>query len=257
MDYPAPRRFVEWLSQNTHIDETNKREYRYHSRSDSHSKALCTLIIQDIVAACTMLADHARQGSIVYAINHRHEWPNSGKKKAIDLAFGLPVEEPALRGEESIRLGPISQVVFSCEAKTCMTEHSKSQPRIFDELSSSHVIVHAGDPKAIAAGIAVVNIAPKFISPLRQSPGEPLEWTIHKQPQAAAKMIGHLRGLPVRRSSDEPGFDAFATIVINCDNQGPASLWTEAPAPQPGDVDHYDSFIDAIARAYVRRLSEL
>jgi hypothetical protein len=49
-----------------------------------------------------------------------------------------------------------------------MTEHGKSQPRVYDELSSSHEIVHQGRQDAIAAGITVVNVAPRFISPLRQ-----------------------------------------------------------------------------------------
>src|SRR5688572_10192448 len=107
---------------------------------------------------------------------------------------------------------PMKKVIFSCEAKACMTEHSKSQPRIFDELSSSHAIVHAGDNNAIAAGITVVNLAKRFVSPLRQKiPGAELEWTEHNQPKAASRMVDHLRGLPIRDNLTEPGFDAFAT----------------------------------------------
>ena len=66
-------------------------------------------------------------------------------------------------------------------------------------------------------------------------------------------MIQHLRGLPIRDSSEGTGFDAYATIVVDCDNQGPASLWTESPAPQPGDRDHYDRFINQIVAAFAVR----
>lgn len=132
-----------------------------------------------------------------------------------------------------------------------MTEHGKSQPRIFDELGSSHEIVHQGDREAIAAGITVVNIASTFVSPLRQR-SKVLYVSKHKQPHAAQRMVDHLRGLPIRETVEGTGFDAYATVVVDCDNQGPARLWIEPPAPQPGDRDHYETFILRIANAYVR-----
>ena len=70
-----------------------------------------------------------------------------------------------------------------------MTEHSKSQPRIFDELGSSHEIVHQGDRQAIAAGITVVNIAATFISPLLEE--QDFLDIKRKQPHAAERMIDH------------------------------------------------------------------
>ncbi len=51
-------------------------------------------------------------------------------------------------------------------------------------------------------------------------------------------------------SVEETGFDAYATVVVDCDNQGPAFLWTDTPAPQPGDRDHYDTFILRLSSAY-------
>ncbi len=141
---------------------------------------------------------------------------------------------------------------LSCEAKTVMTEHGKSQPRVFDELGSSHEIVHQGDREAIAAGVTVVNIAKTFVSPLRQKNAE-LHVSKHKQPHAAERMVNHLRGLPIRDTVDGFGFDAYATIVVDCDNQGPAFLWTDPPAPQVGDRDHYDTFISRLSDAYASR----
>jgi hypothetical protein len=75
-------------------------------------------------------------------------------------------------------------VLLSCESKAVMTEHGKTKPRIYDELDSSHEIVHQGDPDAIAAGITVVNIARTYVSPTRQKGGDPII-TKHRQPDVA------------------------------------------------------------------------
>jgi hypothetical protein len=77
----------------------------------------------------------------------------------------------------------------------------------------------------------------------------------HKQPHAAERMVNHLRGLPIRDGIDETGFDGYSTIVVDCDNRGPVTLWTQPPAPQPGERDHYDVFIARIAEAYRHRFS--
>lgn len=248
----APGEFAEWLTAHEHRDPKFGWVYHYHSRSDAHSVAMCKLVLADLVLACPTLRNQALDRKIVFGINAKHRFPN-GKEKTLDLAVGSAgsIDESApLAG--CICSGKIDRVLIACEAKTCMTGHGKSQPRIFDELGSSHEIVHQGDRAAIAAGITVVNIAATFVSPLRQKGGE-LHITKHKQPHAAQRMISHLRGLPIRDGVDGIGFDAYATIVVNCDNQGPAALWTDPPAPQPGDRDHYLTFVTRIAQAYSAR----
>ena len=106
------------------------------------------------------------------------------KAKALDLAVGIPDKlELPLAPSKIHRVkntkgqsggvffavqNALSRLLIACEAKAVMTEHSKSQPRLFDELSSSHEIVHQGDQDTIATGIVMVNIAPTFVSPLRQ-----------------------------------------------------------------------------------------
>ena len=150
--------------------------------------------------------------------------------------------------------GAVAGLRIACEAKQCMTEHSKSQPRIYDELSSSHEIVHQGDRRAIACGVVVVNLADRYASPTRQVSGDgPLVVTRHRQPDVAARMINHLRGLQIRDDDAGIGFDAFATIVIDCDNTSACRLHTDPPAPQPGDADHYATFIERVSAAYAAR----
>ena len=46
------------------------------------------------------------------------------------------------------------------------------------------------------------------------------------------KMVKHLASLPTREDQNGTGFDAFACIVIDCDNQKPATLWTQAHGGQ-------------------------
>lgn len=249
----APQKFVEWMSANSHVDRRFGHVYHYHSRSDVHSVVLSTLIVEDLLVTCAALRVDAEAGKIVYGTNVRFTWP-SGKSKTLDLAIGegeAPPSKPV--SPTTIQKSIPLDVLIACEAKTVMTEHGKAQPRVYDELSSSHEIVHQGRPDAIAAGITVVNIADTFVSPLRQSAGIPLVVSRHKQPDAAARMVRHLRGLPIRDSVGQVGFDAYATIVIDCDNQNDAKLWTSPPAPQPGDADHYETFLERLCRFYVER----
>lgn len=248
----APEELVSWFTKHEHKDKKYGWVYHYHSRSDAHSIALCTLILEDLLSACPSLNADALADRVVYGINAKHTFPN-GKTKTLDLAIGTTKEvREETRFARTIYPGEIDRVLIACEAKTVMTEHGKSQPRVFDELGSSHEIVHQGDREAIAAGITVVNIAETFVSPLRQK-SRKLHVSLHKQPHAAERMVDHLRGLPIRDSVDGTGFDAYATIVIDCDNQGPTTLWTELPAPQLGDRDHYETFISRLSDAYASR----
>jgi hypothetical protein len=250
-------RFASWMATHRHPDKTFDLVYLYHSRSDRHSIQLCRFVVADIVAASSLLTERAKAGEVAYGINIRYEAP-SGKKKNLDFAIGKPKSRPSksafLPSEPIACVKDLSAFEITCEAKSTMTEHSKSKPRIFDELSSSHEIIHQGDPKLIATGIAVVNIAPTFISPLRQKSNIPYI-SKHRQPKAAADVVGHLRGLKIRDSISDVGFDAFCSIVIDCDNVACAKLWTSQPAPQPGDLDHYNTFVDRIARFYEARFS--
>lgn len=272
MSTKAPERFAAWLAAHEHKDPRYGFVYRYHPRSDKHSVKLCELIVEDLAETCPSLVRRAMTGDIVYSINCYYDFPASGKGKTLDLVIAegtADPDRPALagvirpakatlgkRGRKKVRLPEINRVLVSCECKAAMTEHSKALSRLFDELSSSHGIVHGGEPAAIAAGLSVVNIARTFVSPLRQTRKKKLAVTSHKQPEAAARVVEHLRSLPIRSGGTGTGFDAFATVVVDCDNQQLATLHTDPPAPQPGDADHYDTFLAALARACEKRLSE-
>jgi hypothetical protein len=244
------------MTAHEHVDRKNGLTYHYHPRSDAHSVALCRFIADDLVRSTPALRDALSTSRVACGINVPFAG-RDGRLKTLDLAFGEDslVLPATLDLDDLVTAKSLSRVILSCEAKSVMTEHSKSQPRVYDELSSSHEIIHQADAKALAAGAVVVNIAGEFVSPTRQFPGQPVSVTQHKQPHAAARMIAHLRGLPTRATGEGVGFDAFAIIVVECDNVGPARLWTDSPAPQPGDPDHYASFVSRLSLALEKRLA--
>jgi hypothetical protein len=261
----APQRLVEWFSQAVFIDRRGLlppgTTLQYHSRSDEHSKKLGEFIVDDLLDICPALVDHAARGVVAFGINIRHRWPN-GKVKTLDLAFGVPQQLQPPAGARIRRLTgrsaeTFTRLLIACEEKATMTEHGKSQPRIYAELNDAHTIVHQGDPDTIAAGITMLNIASTFVSPLRQRPDQPLVISHHRQPDVTANMVQHLRHLPRRTSPDSVGLDAYCTFVVNLDNQGNVSLHEGPPAPQPGDPDHYETFLQDIADAYTVRFSNL
>lgn len=253
----APTKFCEWMSSHRANDHKfGRKVFRYHPRSDEHSKVLCRLVLGDLLAACPVLEQHALSRRVLGGTNVKHKFPN-GKVKTLDLGLGVPPDSFAAPTDPAPLLAaPVGAIRVACEAKQCMTERGKTVPRLFDELSSAHEIVHQGNPAAIASGIVVINIASRYASPTRQRTKRgPLVVTTHNQPHAAESMVAHLRGLKMRDAVGEVGFDAFCIFIIDCDNTGPCVLHTDAPAPRPGDRDHYGTFIDRISRAYEDRFA--
>jgi hypothetical protein len=268
----APEEIAAWMAIHEHKDKQLPHVYRYHSRSDVHSVVLCELVMRDLLMSSQLLREQASRGEAAYGINVKHIWKTTGKAKALDLAVGVPntptfpvapgeigkLENAKRRSNRAplVAQNTLSRLLIACEAKAVMTEHGKSQPRLFDELSSSHEIVHQGDQETIATGIVMVNIARRFVSPLRQRDASNLHYSKHDQPLVTARMIKHLRGLRIRDEVGQVGFDAFCTFVVDSDNQTGCVLHTEPPAPQAGDPDHYDTFIQRITRFYAARFDK-
>jgi hypothetical protein len=252
----APKKFVAWMSANNQPDKFGN-TYRYHPRSDSHSKAICEYMVLDLLEHCEVLKEQAASGAVAYGINLGYTSPVSGKRKAFDLAIGTPAT-PFMGGLEGIaKVTELNAVLLTCEAKSAMTEHVKAKPRLYDELSSSHEIVHQGRPEAIATGITVINRADTYYSPTNQRDPTNLTSQHHDQPRVTKALIDHLRGLTIRNDAESVGFDAYCNVVITTDNLGGVALWNVPPAPQPGEKDHYGTFIEKIARVYTERFSTL
>lgn len=61
----------------------------------------------------------------------------------------------------------------------------------------------------------------------------------------------------MREDDDGVGLDAYCTFIVDADNQGHVALHTRPPAPQPGDIDVYETFLDRICRLYAERFHDL
>jgi hypothetical protein len=145
-------------------------------------------------------------------------------------------------------------VLVALEAKATMTEHTKAGPRLYDELNSSHQIVHASSSKALSVGFFMVNASKSFISPDRNkgTGSGGVTVTIHRQPTAAAFSINVVEGLPRRSGASGVAYDGMAIAVVDMPNDGvtPVRLVTAPPAPQPGDIFNYDNMLTRIANEY-------
>ncbi|MGH3712037.1 MAG: hypothetical protein ACRDT4_01010 [Micromonosporaceae bacterium] len=261
-------------------------EWQYHPRSDKHSKYACWSVLFDAMQHSALMRRHAKTGRIVVGVNLDLRDYKTNRRKRLDLVLATPAgSEPdqrtadlsdlALRwgirltDEQKGRLadlpplavGSTAMVLAALEAKACMTAHIKALPRLFDELNSSHLTVHANTAGAIAAGFTMVNVSDTFISPDRNK--HPLATvnavvSTHKQPLWAERAIQKLKELPRRTRQHEDGFDAFGISVVNMRNDGgPVRVGTDHPAPGPQDVYHYDQMVRRLVHLYDTRYGDL
>lgn len=252
--------------------------WQYHSRSDRHSKVACWGILFDLLQSCSLLAEHVRDGKIVFGINHEMRDFKLNRRKNLDLVLCSPASPPrddmrfdelidrygivltknesaVLRGLPALPCAAVGTVYCALEAKACMTEHMKARPRLYDELNSSHQTIHGSSDMVIAVGFVMVNLAKEFISPGRGG----ATVTVHRQPEVTEKVIAKVEELPRRAALGQEGFDAMSIAVVECRNDGtsPVRLVTEPPAPRPGEIFHYDSMIRRVAHVYESRFPRI
>jgi hypothetical protein len=138
-----------------------------------------------------------------------------------------------------------------------MTAHIKALPRLHDELNSSHLTIHGAHEQTLAVGFVMVNIAKEFVSTdlNKGADRKRLNYSAHKQPDATIRVIEKVHQIPRTKRQGETGFDAMGLVVVDCLNDGktPVKLHTEKPAPQPGDIFHYESMVQRLAELYRTR----
>jgi len=259
-----------------------KAPWQYHSRSDRHSKIACWGILFDMLQTSGLLRSHVAERKVVFGVNHEMRDFVHNKKKNLDLVLCRPGQQDgggkrrrhtlmSLADRWGIDLtpgqhrildslppiveAPVGAVLVALEAKATMTEHGKAGPRLYDELNSSHQIVHASSNQALSVGFFMVNASITFLSPDRNkglAAGAPQIITSHKQPAAAEYSIRVVKGLPRRSGTSGVGYDGLAIVVVDMPNDGvtPVRLVTEPPAPPRGDIFHYDSMLTRVANEY-------
>lgn len=258
--------------------------WQYHSRSDHHSKVACWGLLFDLLSNCALLREHASKGLVGYGLNHEMSDFKTGRKKNLDLVVCRPRGERPISGppaptfeDQAMDIGivlspegrselarlprldelPVGAVHVALEAKACMTAFGKARPRLYDELNSSHLAIHGNSPHTIAAGLAMVNAAATFVSPGlndRDLASSSVTVSRHNQPRDAASVVAKLRELPRRSRDGEEGYDAFAILLVDCPNDGtPVQVVSDFPAPQPGDIDHYEMAVHRLAQLYEQK----
>jgi len=253
----------------------SKRLWQYHSQSDLHSKVACWAVLFDLLQQSALMQKHAVQGKIIFGVNHKLTDFHTGKEKDLDLVIARPdgtptartladmaadyhvvldtAQQQKLKSLPAIYRAPVGAVLVALEAKAAMTEHVKALPRFYDELNSSHQIVHGASNQALAVGLAMVNAGPTFISPGRNKiPGAPPVVTKHSQPRVATAAVNMVRNkLPRRSGASGVGYDGLAILVVSAANDGtPITVVTSPPAPPPGDIFHYDNAVTRVANEY-------
>ncbi|MFC9700330.1 hypothetical protein ACFTWD_06500 [Streptomyces sp. NPDC056943] len=253
---------------------------QYHGRSDRHGQLICWGILFDLMLNSNVLRSHVEAGKVVFGINHTLRSFSPEKTKRLDLVLCRPKagatvkkkprtlqaiadrhgielsaeQQALLDGLPLLQEGPVGNVLVALEAKACMTEHIKALPRLYDELNSSHQIVHGHSSQALSIGFFMVNAADEFHSPTNTTKPGPNK---HKQPHAMQRAIAQVADLPRRSHHSSQGFDGLGIVVVDMNNDGisPCKLVSTAPAPADDDVLHYDSMLQRMAHEYDSRFA--
>lgn len=265
------------------IKDSHGNHWQYHSRSDNHSKIACWAVMFDFLRTSELLRQHVKTGKVGFGINHEMTDFKLNRKKNLDLVLSRAAgaEKGALTfaaygvnagiklsGEETaelaalplLRTASVSNVLVALEAKACMTEHVKAQPRLYDELASSFQTVHGDTGSAIAAAFVMINCADTFISPDRNRKkvrGKKYVVNTHRQPSAAKTALAKVMKLPRRSNEQGQGFDALGITMVWCRNDGSE---VNVDAGMNAEVEHivtYPEFINRLSHLYATKLNAI
>lgn len=251
------------------------RGWQYHSRSDAHSKIACWTLLLDLMHECDVFRGAVAAGRIGFGINHVMVGPIN---KTLDLVVTLvpPGRGAAGRGtfsnlvakygvqletdeaellaelptllEDTAR--DVAEVAIAIEAKACMTEHSKSIPRLHAEILATGYLAKLAAPRCITASYNLVNAADSFVTPTGAG-----KVNLHAQPTDARRIVSMLRtALPMARQGSAFGYDVVGVTVIECRNDGsPVRIVTGDPAPAADDHVHYERMVRSLCSEFRSR----
>lgn len=271
----GPDILIDALSRPT-VEDKFGNVWQYHSRSDKHGKAACWGIAFDLLSSSSLLRKHIRDGKVILGVNHTLRDYGTTREKRLDLVFARPEGPPSgetfgslavrhdirLTAEQAVLLeqlptcpiAPVGAVLIGLEAKATMTAHIRALPRLYDELTSSHVCIHGASRQALAIGFVMINASPVFISADRNrhdmSTTPPL-LSYEPQPKSLERTLAKVHEILRRSNVRETGFDGLGVVVIDGVNDGsPYHVVSGSPAPAPGSAFHYASMITRMANEY-------
>jgi hypothetical protein len=247
---------------------TDPQLWQYHSRGARHSLTACWGVMFDLLDNSALLRRHFEDEKVIFGLDHKMHDYAANRSKNLDLVIARPQEggwskkraprrfselpdlyDMHLTDRQLTQLagmpdpveGEVGAVHLAVEAKACMTAFSKSYPRLYDELNSSHAVIHGASNRALAVGLAMINVADEFVSPVGKR-------NRHNQPRDALGAIAKVEQLP-RRSGDEgAGYDGLGIVLVDLTNDGsPVTLAGRPPVP----VNYvYERMVVRIANEY-------
>jgi hypothetical protein len=135
-----------------------------------------------------------------------------------------------------------------------MTEHGKARRNRQRDINSFQDILHRKNPRTIVGGLLIVNMAPRFKTPLpRRSGGLNEHRNIERLVSEIVTMMGGLARGEVRHG--RPGIEALGVIVVSHTNIAGENthLVTEPPAPAVGHLLSYAAFLNELCEAFAAR----
>lgn len=264
----GPRILAQTLSVAAPTRTQQPQMWQYHSRGARHSLTACWGVLFDLLANSALLRQHVTDGKVVFGLDHEMQDYAANRSKNLDLVLARPhgtgwtrkraprrfselpeLYDMELTSEQRQLLGTLPDPVegavgavhLAVEAKACMTAFTKSYPRLYDELNSSHAVIHGSSNRALAIGLAIVNMASEFRSPVGGS-------NRHRQPQDALGAIAKVEQLPRRAGDEGVGYDGLGIVLVHLVNDGsPVTLADVSTVPTNYQ---YDRMIVRIANEY-------
>ncbi len=249
----------------------SKSYWQYHSRSDNHSKVACWTVLFDMIETCDVFRKHVGEGKVGFAINHvmvgkipktldlvvcrvptigrrgiRRSFSDVGERYGLQLNQEDRARLAALPSLQEEQRDDVSEVLMALEAKACMTEHSKSLPRLFAEILATGYLAKQAVPGCLTVSYTVVNAADSFVTPSGKA-----KVNRHAQPHDARLVVNMLASAIPTAGEFQYGFDAIGATVIDCKNDGSiVSVVERDPAPGPRDHLRYEQMIQKLCSRY-------
>ena len=227
----------------------------YHPRSSRHGDAVCEFFAADLYSGCSAFRQAADAGRIVAKPNFTID-PESVDRWNADLVVGPPVDGAAESGKKCgpLTVGMPREVWMAVDTKTIMTEHGKARRNRQRDLNAFQDILHRKNRSTVVLGLLVVNMAPRFKTPLARSKKGPTE---HRSVERLVEeIVAMMRGLAHSDAEGtKPGIEGLGVVVVSHTNmKGDVSrLVTELPAPTEDDPVSYSSLLRDACAAFTAR----
>jgi hypothetical protein len=235
-------RMADWLQEN-----------EYHPRSPKHGSASCLFFLDDLLYESDVFRETAENGDVVYQEDYTVGTGDS--KWNTDLVIGPPSGDvqAEISTERAIAEAEPNSVWLAIDAKSVMTEHGKARRNRQRDINSFADIMHSHHPGSTTGGILLINMADRFNSPLRDDD----DITEHDRiTDLVAETVDIFRDIDRAQGEVSPNVDAVTCVVVdhtNLEDGSATELVTEPPAPQPGDIAHYRTFLEIITETFEDR----